>query len=107
MARPIRSKATPLTGLRGELVRRTEGKLARAKQSVEDARVSCELPIYDFRPEVVRLATRLRELQAGRPVQVHRAELPRGTAPGPELLFWLRGDALVAAEYERRDGLSR
>ncbi|MDE1668837.1 hypothetical protein [Nocardia gipuzkoensis] len=101
MPRPKRSPVgAEATGLRAVLIEREERRLERLEGAL--VRAPGDVCLYDFGPEAERTAARLKLLRAGRPVQVHRFELPRSAVDGlAGRLFELRGERLSVAEYER------
>ena len=77
---------------------------ARCRDLIDRLSHSTETELYNFSAERDRLRDRLVDIETGRAVLVYRHEIPTEMQPPREdgrIVFTLRGDRLVAAEYER------
>jgi hypothetical protein len=97
VARLIRPHDGVVVGLREHLAARCRATIAKLEHSTE-----CEL--YDFSAERNRPCDRLIDIMSGAdvtPVYLH--EIPRDMLPlrDGRMVYTLRGDRLVPAEYER------
>ena len=93
MARKVAVVEADTPSLRGHLI-------DKCRRDIE--RLPTESEIYDFSAERDRLLDRLAGLQAGRPVEVHRLEIPAEILPPRgHLLYRLVGTRLERADCRR------